>query len=132
MNHDVTNYWYNPCALPIEKLWGLACSGDIKSLKFYYDHGGKANRRYVKFGKTHSLIAGAFRNGEYATVEYLRSVGETTEGEAERIELKAFYMESLIAAAGDLVDYFRYHNKNTTKAQDAKIEALAEILELLK
>ena len=117
---------------PIEVLWDLACSGNISPLKAYYNRGGKPNRRYQKFGKSHSLIAGALRNMEYATVEYLRSVGETTEGEAERNELKAFYMEDLIATAENLVDYFNQHNENITPEQDEKIKVLAEILKRIK
>lgn len=45
-------------------------------------------------------------------------------------ELKAVY--NLIEVAEDLVNYFQYHNKNLTKAQDDKIDALAEALRLTK
>ena len=72
-------------------LWAAACSGDIDTLKAYYENGGKIGRRYFKFGIAHSLIAGAFRNGQIDTVKYLQSVGETMEGTAEHEELKALY-----------------------------------------
>ena len=96
----------------------------------YYENGGKINRRYFTFGIAHSLIAGAFRNGEIETVKYLKSVGETTEGKMEYEEIKSLYMDELIGAAKNLVDYFNYHNKNITKAQEEKIGELKEILKL--
>lgn len=34
--------------------------------------------------------------------------------------------------AENVVDYFHYHNKNITKAQEWKIEELAEALQLIK
>lgn len=80
--------------MPIEKLWELACSGDIKALKDYYlSEYRMPNRRYFKFGKENSLIIGAFRNNEFDTVEYLMEVGETvtTEEEKEMLnELRRF------------------------------------------
>lgn len=60
----------------INKLWEYACSGNIKELKKYYDDGGSINNRYFRFGESHSLIMGAFRNNQFDTVEYLMSVGE--------------------------------------------------------
>ena len=42
------------------------------------------------------------------------------------------YIEDLIEAAKDLVNYFQYHNKNLTKAQDDKIDAVAETLRLIE
>ena len=60
----------------INKLWEYACSGNIEKLKNYYENGGSINNRYFRFGESHSLIMGAFRNNEFDTVEYLMSVGE--------------------------------------------------------
>lgn len=60
----------------INKLWEYACSGNTEKLKEYYDSGGSINNRYFRFGESHSLIMGAFRNSHYDTVEYLMSVGE--------------------------------------------------------
>ena len=39
--------------------------------------------------------------------------------------------DDLIRAATELVDYFRMHNKNTTKAQDEKVENLRYALDKL-
>ena len=60
----------------INKLWEYACSGNIEKLKNYYENGGSINNRYFRFGESHSLIMGAFRNNEFDTVEYLMSIGE--------------------------------------------------------
>ncbi|MBR3996117.1 MAG: hypothetical protein IKI97_12665 [Clostridia bacterium] len=60
----------------INKLWEFACSGNTEKLKEYYENGGSINNRYFRFGESHSLIMGAFRNSHYDTVEYLMSVGE--------------------------------------------------------
>ena len=60
----------------INKLWEYACSGNTEKLNEYYDNGGSINNRYFRFGESHSLIMGAFRNSHYDTVEYLMSVGE--------------------------------------------------------
>ena len=71
--------------ISIEKLWDFACGGDIKALKDYYlSECGIPNRRYNQFGEEHSLIMGAFRNGELDTVEYLMEVGETVTHEEEQ------------------------------------------------
>lgn len=67
-------------------LWSAACSGEIDILKAYYENGGKVGREYFKFGIAHSLIAGALRNRNYETVDYLLSVGETVSGESEARE----------------------------------------------
>ena len=70
---------------PIKTLWMLACSGNIKELKKYFSSEDMVlNRRYHKLGKENSLIMGAFRNGEFDTVEYLLSVGETVTSEEEK------------------------------------------------
>ena len=60
----------------INKLWEYACSGNTEELRKYYVNGGSINNRYFKFGESHSLIMGAFRNNKFDTVEYLMSVGE--------------------------------------------------------
>lgn len=41
-------------------------------------------------------------------------------------------IKNLILAAQNLVNYFAYHNKNTTKQQDYKIMELADALMKLK
>ena len=46
--------------------------------------------------------------------------------------MRGYYMEDLIRAAKDLVDYFKYHNKNTTKAQDEKLEELDRVLRMMQ
>ena len=84
----------------IEKLWEAACSGDIDTLKHYYGvESNVINARYLKFGKEHSLIMGAFRNDQFETVDYLVSVGGTvTEEEKEEMETelkRVKYMEIL-------------------------------------
>ena len=73
---------------PIEKLWEYACSGDIEGLKGYFQEDfGVINRRYNKFGESHSLIMGAFRNNQFETVRFLVSIGETITT-AEHLELQ--------------------------------------------
>lgn len=61
----------------INQIWSYACSGETENLRAYYNNGGEKNRRYEAFGQEHSLIAGAYRNGQFDTVEFLLSVGET-------------------------------------------------------
>lgn len=73
----------------MDKLWGYACSGESENLKEYYENGGETNRRYFKFNRYHSLIAGAYRNGNIETVKYLVSVGETITAE-EETEIRGF------------------------------------------
>lgn len=62
--------------LSIDELWTAACSGDLQTLQNYYNAGGEPNRRYERFGKEHSLIAGACRNEYMMVVNYLYSYGE--------------------------------------------------------
>lgn len=114
-----------------EKLWYAACTGEIGELRNYYENGGEIGRRYKKFGKFHSLIAGAYRNGEFDTVHYLLSVGESIEKHETDIDLNVLHLDSVIRAAKNLVNYFKSHNKNTTKAQDEKISDLEEALRLI-
>lgn len=61
----------------IENLWSYACSGNLEKLKKYFGNGGEVNRRYLKFNQEHSLIAGAYKNKQHDTVNFLLSVGET-------------------------------------------------------
>ena len=71
----------------ISKLWSLACSGDIDSLKKYYEGGGETNVRHNRFNTQYSLIIGALGNRKYDTIDYLLSVGETvTDEEFKEIE----------------------------------------------
>lgn len=81
----------------IEKLWESACSGDIKVLEKYYKTA--ENMRYLKFGKEHSLIMGAFRNNQWKVIDYLLSIGESiTQEEKEEIHTelnRVKYMEIL-------------------------------------
>ena len=65
------------CFVNIENLWSYACSGNLEKLKKYFENGGEVNRRYSKFNQEHSLIAGAYRNKQHNTVNFLLSVGET-------------------------------------------------------
>lgn len=65
--------------MTMEKLWESACCGENDKLKEYYENGGKINRRYRAFGKFHSLIAGAYRNGNLDTVDLLYKYGERPE-----------------------------------------------------
>lgn len=71
----------------IDKLWEYACNGEIEALETAYRDGCGLNNRYFKFGEHHSLIMGAFRNNQFATVEYLLSQGEeVTQKEREEIK----------------------------------------------
>ena len=52
----------------------------------------------------------------------------------EKMEEHGFSFESLddlLLYASSLMEYFRYHNKNLTKAQERKIVAIQEALECL-
>ena len=115
--------------LELYDLWIAACSGDNDELEKYYENGGEINRRYSKFGKSHSLIAGAYRNGNLDTVELLQKYGETPE-EHERDELKELYYRAVMSAAEKLVNYMRYHNKNLTKKQEYLIDDLAAVMQI--
>lgn len=72
----------------ITQLWELACTGETENLILELEnyHHGVINWRYEEFGKSHSLIIGAFRNGKFDTVKMLISEGGTIEPhEAEEI-----------------------------------------------
>ena len=114
-----------------EQLWYAACSGETETLRSYYNGGGKIGRKYTRFGKNHSLVAGAYRNGYFETARYLLQVGEKLEKHETDIDLTALYIDEVIKAAENLVDYFKFHNKNTTKAQDGKISNLENALDKL-
>lgn len=84
-----------------EKLWCAACSGDIKTLKNHYENGGEKGLKVQSFGRTHSLIMGAFRNNLFDTVDYLLSVGETvTPEEKKEIETELRRYETLKKLGG--------------------------------
>ncbi len=114
--------------MEIYELWAAACAGENTTLENYYDNGGEINRRYFKFGINHSLIAGAYRNGNFETVELLQKYGEIPE-EHEREELKGLYFQNVMRAAEKLVDYMRFHNKNLTKKQENLIDELAAAMQ---
>lgn len=57
----------------IDKLFELACSGNIVALEDYWNKEGSLNVNYEKFGRKHSLIMGAFRNQQYDTVRWLQN-----------------------------------------------------------
>lgn len=59
-----------------EKLFSMACAGDIDGLKNHFNNGGAVNLRYESFGKLHSLLMGAYNNNQYDTITYLMNVGE--------------------------------------------------------
>lgn len=131
-DHEDTGYMIECMAesniYTIDELWGAACSGNIDFLKGYYEKSkGERNRRYEKFGNYHSLIMGAFRTGNFDTVEYLLSIGECiTEDEGN--EFAGYYANKIIHASHELADYFRYHNKNLTKKQYDLFEKLESIV----
>lgn len=54
-----------------EKLFELACAGDIGTLEELYRNGQRLDVTYEKFGEEHSLIMGAFRNQQWDTVHWL-------------------------------------------------------------
>ena len=69
----------NPIESIKTKAWWAACTGNVQELKECFE-GSMA--QYVKgmayegFGRLHSLIAGAYRNGNMDAVRYLLSIGE--------------------------------------------------------
>lgn len=113
--------------LTIEELWIAACSGDLTTLRNYYSGVCELNRRYTKFNREHSLIAGAYRNGQIETVDFLLRMGETIM-DHERSELKEVYYRSLVVAAEALVDYTRNINYNLSEKQKDYIGDLAAAL----
>ena len=126
----MSNTWTKP-EETVTALWTMACNGQIGWLKEYYTNGGKTGCRFRNIRMTHSLIAGAWRNRQYDTVKYLLQARETIEPyETEEIDFQKLYMSDVITAATNLIEYCKYHNKNLTKAQEKKITALSEAVEL--
>ena len=118
--------------MTIETLWDAACSGKTEVLKKHYENGGEIGLRYPAFGSDNSLIAGAYRNGRFDTVRYLVEVGETIQPFENDVDLNKLFAEDIFSAAENLVSYFRYHNKNITKAQEEKIDALENALRMIE
>lgn len=117
--------------MTIKKLWDAACCGKTDVLKRHYENGGEIGLRYPAFGSKHSLIAGAYRNGNFDTVRYLIEVGETIEPFEKDVDLNKLFAEDIFRAAENLISYFKYHNKNITKAQEGKISDLEDALRLI-
>ena len=113
--------------LTIEELWIAACSGDLDTLRSYYSGVCEINRRYHKFGSDHSLIAGAYRNNQMETVDFLLDMGETVM-DHERTELKEVYYRAVVLAATRLVNYTKNINYNLSEKQKGYIGDLAVAL----
>ncbi len=117
--------------MTIEKLWSAACSGDLTTLRNYYSGVCELNRRYHKFGKAHSLIAGAYRNGQIETVDFLIEMGETI-CDHERSELKEVYYRKVVLAATALTEWFSRWGGNLNEKQIGYVGDLAAALAELK
>lgn len=113
--------------ISINALWIAACSGDLDTLRSYYSGVCEINRRYHKFGSDHSLIAGAYRNNQMETVDFLLDMGETIM-EHERKELKEVYYRAVVLAATRLVNYTININYNLSETQKGYIGDLAVAL----
>ena len=113
--------------LTIEELWIAACSGDLATLRSYYSGVCELNRRLHKFGSDHSLIAGAYRNNQMETVDFLLDMGETIL-DHERTELKEVYYRAVVLAATRLVNYTKNINYNLSEKQKGYIGDLAVAL----
>ena len=72
----------------VDELWSAVCGNDQKTIREYFENGGERNLRYRAFGRDHSLIMGAYRNGHMDMCELLISYGETVTDE-EKEELLA-------------------------------------------
>ena len=84
----------------IKTWWVAACSGDIDTLRNHFsEYPQTINKRYRAFGREHSLIMGAYRNGNYNVVDYLISIGETItdeeKAEADTIMNRMKYLEKI-------------------------------------
>lgn len=84
----------------IKTLWVAAYSGDIDTLRNHFsEYPQTINKRYRAFGREHSLIMGAYRNGNYNVVDYLISIGETItdeeKAEADAIMNRMKYLEKI-------------------------------------
>lgn len=58
-----------------EKLFELACAGEIETLRGLYQNGQRLDVTHEKFGKEHSLIMGAFLNRQWDTARWLLGSG---------------------------------------------------------
>lgn len=58
-----------------EKLFELACAGEIETLRGLYQNGQRLDVTHEKFGEEHSLIMGAFRNRQWDTARWLLGSG---------------------------------------------------------
>ena len=86
-----------------EQLFGLACSGNIKALKDYWNGEGDLNVTYERFGKEHSLIMGAFRNQQYDTVRWLKNHGcRLTDEEQDEINVEYMRIKTIELLASDI------------------------------
>lgn len=113
----------------IDELWMAACSADMKTLKEYYTNGGEVNRRYTKFGRNHSLIAGAYRNGNFDVVRYLYGVGEMPE-EHEKSEVKFSPFAVVVIRQNGDVERFGFTDKyNAQKIYRCMCEIAAQSAE---
>lgn len=84
--------------ISIDILYNYACNGDVQALEWYFSSPDSIkNRRMFAFGTEHSLIMAAMRNKQYATVQYLHSVGETVT-DAERQELLRLFDDLKVVA----------------------------------
>lgn len=117
--------------MSINALWAAACTGDNVMLSDYYAAGGVKNRRYLRFNTNHSLIAGAFRNGNIDTVDLLLQNGETVM-EHERRELREVYYRAVVLAAQALVDHAEEDWYILTAEQKSHIDDIAFALSELK
>lgn len=91
----------------IERLFGLACSGDIETLEMYYNNGENLNVTYNKFGKEHSLIMGAYRNRQYDTVKWLKNHGcSLSEDEQDEINMEYLRIKTIELLASDTVKMY--------------------------
>ena len=89
------------------EMWSAACCGDNDTIKSYFENGGKPNRRYRRFGRLHSLIAGAYRNKQMETVQLLYDYGEKPlESEYNEIGYIPGYAV-MITRYGGLIEYVR-------------------------
>lgn len=89
----------------LELAWDAACRGKIDRLKMLYDKGFKPNQRYKAFNRVHSLIMGALRNGEFDTVDFLKSQGETIRkdevAEYKKVMAEKVYEDDVTRSAMD-------------------------------
>lgn len=86
-----------------EQLFGLACSGNIKALREYWEGEGDLNVTYVRLGKEHSLIMGAFRNQQYDTVRWLKNHGcRLTQDEQDETNMEYMRVKTIELLAGDI------------------------------